>query len=1824
MKKYTLKIKFLGFQRKISYKTLVVLLITIFIPSIFFLEYTLLQPEPAYANDCVWTGLVDNFASTPGNWSGCGGVAPTSLDNVTFDSTSDGVIWNINATYSTFTLDTGYNGSIGLFANVQAITFIINSGTLSTGGFTLGFHLGISVGANGTLNNNTGTIQFLASAVDGVLTDNSTGGQNFGTVLSDASSRRLTLTTNITATDVTVASGDTLDLGDSGYKLTLTGSGQVLDINGTLDPGTDSTVEFQCSADCSSDGDSGSPFHNIIINNSTSDISLTQTESWLINNDLTLTSGILNRGTCTIFGCVLTLKGDWTTTGGKTTTVLFGVAFTGSSAQTITATSSTDFSGLSVSNTVNVAAGSEVEATWGLAVNSGGTLDLNGNPATIGHSFTVKSGGTFIADNATTSFSANTGGSFIADNTTGGQDLGNLVLTAASGTAITLTSNIRAQNVQINGPVAIDMATYDLDVDGNLTLNGNLDLGSGNLSLGGDIWVNTADWDRGTGEVVIDGTGTYTNTSTPSFELGDIIIASSTAATTFTFANSATSSYVYIGDTLNLGNSHLHLNTTSTKATTTPLVVDGTFTVSGDSTVEYQTTADATVVSTTYDNLNINGSGQIFTANGALDVNGAMTVTAGTLTMNNNDLSVAGNYTNNATVTHGNNTTTFDGSGAVSLTVGDASAFNNVTFNDSGGGAVFTLADQLNASSTFTVADGTFSANNQSMLLDGDLTIGASGAFTKGTATTTFSGTTPTFTDSAGSQDLGNVVIGGGTTALTLASALITDNLTIGSGDTLTAGGNDVTVSGVYTNSGTYTPGANTTTFDAGSGTIPITSGDSAFNNVTFNDSGGGAVFTLADQLNASSTFTVADGTFSANNQSMLLDGDLTIGASGAFTKGTATTTFSGTTPTFTDSAGSQDLGNVVIGGGTTALTLASALITDNLTIGSGDTLTAGGNDVTVSGVYTNSGTYTPGANTTTFDAGSGTIPITSGDSAFNNVTFNDSGGGAVFTLADQLNASSTLTITGGTLSSGGNNIALDGNWTNNDGYVHATNTVTFTSTNQSINGTTTFYNLTKVVSSADTLNFENGNTQTIVGVLTLNGPPGNLLSLRSAVPGSTWTIDPQGTRSIAFVDIEDSTNSNITAIDCTANCTDSGNNINWNFTATTPSEETSSGGGGGGGGFLVQPPPESASITINSGGPFTSSQTVTLSLFALDAAEMAISNSPTLAGSSFEPYATTKEWLLTEGDSEKMVYAKFKTSAGGESAIVSDTITLDTIPPEPPTIFSPRANEQRTNRELIAAGNAEPNTVVVLTLDENEPTETLANLNGNWSYNFPQLLSAGTHVLKTFGRDLAGNIGKTATTTFTVVSAVVLPPPPDRIPLPPTIPTPDTGTTTAPGTPTTTPPLEPTDPVPPLEPTTTTPIKPIIPDEQDEPLVRLPDLSPIVETIKDGLATLVRPISNFIEQPPRPDIQPVRALAHFFNPPQQRVTIFQSINYTPITRAVQTIGSKMFITTNLVSRTTYNALARLMTPISNFIEQPPRPDIQPVRALARAALTTYNDSTNRLAQVFLNRLVTEEKIEIIQERKLVDTSKPITTTLPDFEDSPFAMVTPFGNIDLTPPPDERAELPPGKRMTLYFKPERPVNSITVTTLFTTSLSIQPYEIKYLFVRPAQAISPAQAKEYVIDEGVYTDPDGDGIWETTIILPVVGGNYAVETVVDYVEGFDDLVTREFLIDPEGYIFRKAGNDEARLADVTVTIYRQDTQTGVFNLWNAGAYDQVNPQITDKTGEYSFLVPAGTYQITAYKEGFKLFESNELVVTRSTPVHLNIELLEVKWYDNLLK
>ena len=97
---------------------------------------------------------------------------------------------------------------------------------------------------------------------------------------------------------------------------------------------------------------------------------------------------------------------------------------------------------------------------------------------------------------------------------------------------------------------------------------------------------------------------------------------------------------------------------------------------------------------------------------------------------------------------------------------------------------------------------------------------------------------------------------------------------------------------------------------------------------------------------------------------------------------------------------------------------------------------------------------------------------------------------------------------------------------------------------------------------------------------------------------------------------------------------------------------------------------PPTGTISINNNANYINSTAVSLTLSAQDEAggsgvsQMQFSND-NATWAAPEAFALSRSWDLGPGDGMKTVYVKFKDIAGNWSQVYSDTITLDTTPPE-------------------------------------------------------------------------------------------------------------------------------------------------------------------------------------------------------------------------------------------------------------------------------------------------------------------------------------------------------------------------------------------------------------------------------------------------------------------------------------------------------------------------------------------------------------------------------
>jgi len=485
------------------------------------------------------------------------------------------------------------------------------------------------------------------------------------------------------------------------------------------------------------------------------------------------------------------------------------------------------------------------------------------------------------------------------------------------------------------------------------------------------------------------------------------------------------------------------------------------------------------------------------------------------------------------------------GTSTINFTSG-GKTLNAITINGAETGTV-SQQDNLVVTGAFTVSYGMFNTNDKSLNV-GSFTVTNRGTFTAGASNIYCSGDVTITPLQAGDFSANtSTFILNGTSTQGINSARNLNNLTL-SNNSVRWYGNNLTIGGNLTISEGYTPSF----FDSNdlrtltiTGTTNGTAGGSAetltvsgFGSITFTGAVGSGdstslttltitysvALTFSSTLNITGNLTqsiAATGTttfsntvnvgsatlrgtnYSVNN-SFTATGAVGVTNSGTFTKGA---TGAITAPTGFSTTGAVNLANNI--STTNSLISIGAALT--IAEAASPTLSSGSDGVTITGAT--DGTAGGSAESLTIDAtGAVTFNSTVGSGSSTKLTT------LTITNSGSLNFSSPLNLTG-TLS------------------LYRSSGVTFG--NDLTVGT--FY----AASQVSQIIFHAGSAYTITTLLDIEGASGNLISLRSSVTNTQWTINPQGTRIVSYVDVKDSDNINAAAITPTYS-KDSGNNTNW------------------------------------------------------------------------------------------------------------------------------------------------------------------------------------------------------------------------------------------------------------------------------------------------------------------------------------------------------------------------------------------------------------------------------------------------------------------------------------------------------------------------------------------------------------------------------------------------------------------------------------------------------------------------------------------------------
>jgi hypothetical protein len=226
---------------------------------------------------------------------------------------------------------------------------------------------------------------------------------------------------------------------------------------------------------------------------------------------------------------------------------------------------------------------------------------------------------------------------------------------------------------------------------------------------------------------------------------------------------------------------------------------------------------------------------------------------------------------------------------------------------------------------------------------------------------------------------------------------------------------------------------------------------------------------------------------------------------------------------------------------------------------------------------------------------------------------------------------------------------------------------------------------------------------------------------------------------------------------------------------------------------------------------------------------------------------------------------------------------------------------------------------------------------------------------------------------------------------------------------------------------------------------------------------------------------------------------------------------------------------------------------------------------------------------------------------------------------------EQRISTISGKPMELVIKPDAPasrvIGLITLKSLAKIDNNIgqnnpnNPLSFVAGFFTAALTsvntvpIAPDSSQAGLLVQKFNYDETQPGVFKAEINAPTTEGEYQVTTVVQYKDTALTPTKTSLIavVDPEGYVYQQLSGGKLRIQNATVSIFWLNPDTKKYELWPAEKFLQKNPVVTDDTGKYSFLVPQGTYYLTASALNYSSYKSDKFIIKEDNGVRIDIGL-----------
>ena len=145
----------------------------------------------------------------------------------------------------------------------------------------------------------------------------------------------------------------------------------------------------------------------------------------------------------------------------------------------------------------------------------------------------------------------------------------------------------------------------------------------------------------------------------------------------------------------------------------------------------------------------------------------------------------------------------------------------------------------------------------------------------------------------------------------------------------------------------------------------------------------------------------------------------------------------------------------------------------------------------------------------------------------------------------------------------------------------------------------------------------------------------------------------------------------------------------------------------------------------------------------------------------------------------------------------------------------------------------------------------------------------------------------------------------------------------------------------------------------------------------------------------------------------------------------------------------------------------------------------------------------------------------------------------------------------------------------------------------------------------------FKGPDREGNYTASFVTPEKEGNYKLLVDIYYKNMQHKKIDLELNIKDKGIVKERfLFIIERPISNAFVYLYKFNDGNRNFELWDAKEYLQENPQITNREGKYSFIVPEGFYYLEIQKSGYLPFKTKVFKLSDGDLINFEIELVSL--------